>query len=85
MCVRLSAGAPVSSDWGYLPKRGAPLADSGGSLREQPSFWILSAMCWVSTELARRLVQLSEEGIRDEGTLAKARLSHLHQLTLKDG
>src|ERR1700694_3708717 len=31
----------------YLPKRGAPLADSGGSLREQPSFWILSAMCWV--------------------------------------
>jgi hypothetical protein len=31
------------------------------------------------TELARRLVQLSKEGIRDEGSLAEAGLSHLRQ------
>jgi hypothetical protein len=37
------------------------------------------------TELARRLVQLSKEGIRDEGRLAEAGLSHLRQLTLKGG
>jgi hypothetical protein len=37
------------------------------------------------TELARRLVALSKEGVRDEGSLAKAGLSHLRQLTLKDG
>ena len=37
------------------------------------------------TELARRLVQLSKEGIRDEGRLADAGLSHLRQLSLKGG
>jgi hypothetical protein len=37
------------------------------------------------TELARRLVQLSKEGIRDEGRLAAAGLSHLRQLPLKGG
>jgi hypothetical protein len=37
------------------------------------------------TELARRLVALSKEGVRDEGSLAKAGLSHLRQLTLKGG
>ena len=37
------------------------------------------------TELARRLVQLSKEGVRDEGSLTKAGLSHLRQLTLKGG
>jgi hypothetical protein len=37
------------------------------------------------TELARRLVQLSKEGIRDEGRLVQAGLRHLHQLTLKGG
>ena len=34
------------------------------------------------TELARRLVQLSKEGVSDEGRLAKAGLNHLSQLTL---
>ena len=34
------------------------------------------------TELARRLVQLSKEGGRDEGSLVNAGLSHLWQLTL---
>lgn len=33
------------------------------------------------TELARRLVQLSKEGIRDEGSLTKAGLNHLSQLS----
>ena len=37
------------------------------------------------TELARRLVQLSKEGVRDEGSLAEAGLHHLRQLTLKGG
>jgi hypothetical protein len=37
------------------------------------------------TELARRLVQLSKEGVRDEASLAQAGLSHLHELTLKGG
>ena len=37
------------------------------------------------TELARRLVQLSKEGVRVEGSLTKAGLSHLRQLTLKGG
>jgi hypothetical protein len=37
------------------------------------------------TELARRLVELSKEGIRDEGRLAEAGLSHLRQQTLKAG
>ena len=35
------------------------------------------------TELARRLVQLSKEGVRDEGHLTAAGLIHLHQLALK--
>jgi hypothetical protein len=35
------------------------------------------------TELARRLVQLSKEGIRDEGRLAEAGLRHLRQLPLE--
>ena len=37
------------------------------------------------TELARRLVQLSKEGIRDEGSLVQAGLSHLRQLPVKGG
>ena len=37
------------------------------------------------TELARRLVQLSKEGIRDEKSLAEAGLRHLHQLPFKGG
>jgi hypothetical protein len=37
------------------------------------------------TELARRLVQLSNEGVRVEGSLTKAGLSHLRHLTLKGG
>jgi len=37
------------------------------------------------TELARRLVQLSKEGVRDEGILAEAGLTHLRQLTHKGG
>jgi hypothetical protein len=37
------------------------------------------------TALARRTVQLSKEGIRDEGRLVQAGLSHLHELTLKGG
>jgi hypothetical protein len=37
------------------------------------------------TELARRLVHLSKEGVRDEGRLAAAGLSHLRQLPLKGG
>ena len=36
------------------------------------------------TELARRLVQLSKEGVRDEGSLTESGLSHLGQLTLND-
>lgn len=35
------------------------------------------------TELAKRLVQLSREGIRDEGKLVQAGLSHLRELTLR--
>jgi hypothetical protein len=34
----------------------------------------------VRNELARRLVQLSREGVRDEQSLAKAALRHLRQL-----
>jgi hypothetical protein len=37
------------------------------------------------TELARRLVQLSKEGIRDEGRLTRAGLSHLCQLSADGG
>jgi hypothetical protein len=37
------------------------------------------------TELARRLVQLSKQGIRDETSLSAAGLNHLHELTLKGG
>ena len=37
------------------------------------------------SELARRLVQLSKDGVRDEEKLAKAGLSHLRQLTFKGG
>ena len=37
------------------------------------------------TELARRLVQLSKEGMRDEARLSAAGLIHLHRLTIKDG
>jgi hypothetical protein len=37
------------------------------------------------TELARRLVQLSKEGMRDEGRLAAGGLRHLRQLTPKGG
>jgi hypothetical protein len=34
------------------------------------------------TELARRLVQLSREGVTDEASLVKAGVNHLCQLTL---
>jgi hypothetical protein len=34
-------------------------------------------------ELARRLVQLSKEGVRDEASLSRSGLAHLRQLTLK--
>jgi hypothetical protein len=37
------------------------------------------------TELARRLVQLSKQGIRDEGRLAEAGLIHLRRLPVKGG
>ena len=37
------------------------------------------------TALARRLVQLSKEGIRDEGRLAEAGLSHLRRLPVEGG
>jgi hypothetical protein len=37
------------------------------------------------TELARRLIQLSKNGVRDENSLSLAGLNHLHQLTLKGG
>jgi hypothetical protein len=37
------------------------------------------------TELARKLVKLSNDGVRDEESLAKAGLSHLRQLTTKGG
>jgi hypothetical protein len=37
------------------------------------------------TELARKLVQLSKDGVRDEARLSAAGLVHLHQLTMKDG
>jgi hypothetical protein len=37
------------------------------------------------TELARKLVQLSKDGVRDEARLSAAGLIHLHQLTMKDG
>jgi len=36
------------------------------------------------TELARKLVKLSIEGMRDEGRLAAAGLMHLRQLTRKN-
>jgi hypothetical protein len=36
-------------------------------------------------ELARRLVQLSKEGVRDESSLSRAGLAHLRKLTLKGG
>jgi hypothetical protein len=36
------------------------------------------------TELARRLVQLSKEGVRDEKSLSTGALSHLKQIALKD-
>ena len=35
------------------------------------------------TELARRLVQLSREGIRDEGKLVQAGLGYLREMTLR--
>lgn len=37
------------------------------------------------TELAKRIVQLSKEGIQDERLLAKAGLSHLRELTRNSG
>jgi hypothetical protein len=37
------------------------------------------------SELARRLVQLSREGVRDENALTRAGLSHLHQLPRRAG
>jgi hypothetical protein len=37
------------------------------------------------TELARRLVQLSREGVRDEGKLVQAGLNHLREMTVRWG
>jgi hypothetical protein len=37
------------------------------------------------TELARKLVQLSKIGVRDEARLSAAGLIYLHQLTIKEG
>jgi hypothetical protein len=37
------------------------------------------------TELARKLVQLSRDGVRDEWRLSAAALIHLHDITPKDG
>jgi hypothetical protein len=37
------------------------------------------------TGLARKLVQLSREGVRDEWRLSAAALIHLHDITPKDG
>jgi predicted ATPase with chaperone activity len=37
------------------------------------------------TELARKLVQLSRQGVRDEWHLSAAALIHLRGLTSKDG
>ena len=37
------------------------------------------------TELARRLVELSRQGVRDEASLSLAGLKHLHELTFKVG
>jgi len=37
------------------------------------------------TELARRLIQLSREGVQDEGKLAQAGLNHLRELTVRGG
>lgn len=37
------------------------------------------------TELARKIVQLSKQGVRDEWRLSAAALVHLHGLTPKDG
>jgi hypothetical protein len=37
------------------------------------------------TELARRLVELSKQGVRDEASLSLAGLRHLHELTSKGG
>ena len=37
------------------------------------------------TELARKLVQLSRNGVRDEWRLSAAGLIHLHDITPKDG
>jgi hypothetical protein len=37
------------------------------------------------TELARKLMQLSKDGVRDEARLSAAGLIHLHQLTIKEG
>jgi hypothetical protein len=36
------------------------------------------------TELARKIVQLSREGVRDEWRLSAGALVHLHALTPKD-
>lgn len=37
------------------------------------------------TELARRLVQVSKDGIQDEETLARAGLNHLREMTRRSG
>jgi hypothetical protein len=37
------------------------------------------------TELARKLVQLSKDGVRDQVRLSAAGLILLHQLTIKEG
>ena len=37
------------------------------------------------TELAKRIVQLSNEGVQDERFLANAGLSHLQELTRNSG
>lgn len=37
------------------------------------------------TELARRLVQLSKEGVSDETSLSRSGLNHLRELTFRGG
>ncbi len=50
----------------------------------QPGNLTLSRVI-VRIELAKRLVQLSKEGVRDEGMLAQSGLDYLRELTIRAG
>jgi hypothetical protein len=67
--IRLSLARAFDRAWGRYYRAGRPTVGEDVA----------------RTELAKRLVQLSKEGIRDEGRLAEAGLSHLRQLTLQAG